>query len=64
MSFQERQNMKRIDELILGATPEELKRFQELDTETQLDGKSFYDTCAESAASQLPRTGKRRSGLS
>jgi len=61
MSFQERQNMKRIDELILGATPEELKMLQDLDTETQLDGKSFYDTCTESAASPLQKTGRGRS---
>lgn len=48
MSYQERQNMKEIDRLILDATPEDLAKFQDLDMSTQLDGKSFYDTCTES----------------
>jgi len=45
--------MKSIDELILNATPEDLKKLQELDMSTQLDGKSFYDACVESGASAL-----------
>jgi len=56
MSFQERQHMKSIDELILNATPQDLKKFQELDMLTQLDGKSFYDACVESKVSALPKT--------
>ncbi len=56
MSFQERQQMRGIDELILNATPEELKKIQELDVSTQLDGRSFYDTCAESRVPPLARS--------
>ena len=37
--------MKTVDEMVLKATPEELRKIQELDLKTQLDGKSFYDTC-------------------
>jgi len=48
--------MKSIDELILNATPQDLKKFQELDMLTQLDGKSFYDACVESKVSALPKT--------
>ena len=59
MSFQERQNMKNIDKLILNATPEELKKFQELDMTTQLEGKSFYDTCVESKVSPIQKTRKK-----
>ena len=48
--------MRSIDELILRATPEELKKIQELDVSTQLDGRSFYDTCVESRESPLARS--------
>ena len=47
--------MKDIDELILNAAPGELKKFQELDMETQLDGRSFYDMWAESKASPVQK---------
>ena len=40
--------MKAVDEMILGASPAELREIQRLDVETQLSGGSFYDACAES----------------
>ncbi len=39
----ERQYMKAIDEKILSASGTELKRLQELDLSSQLDGTSFYE---------------------
>lgn len=35
--------MRRIDEAVLAAGPEELRRIQELDVQTQMDGVWFYD---------------------
>jgi len=39
----ERQYMKAIDEKILSASGKELKRLQDLDVSSQLDGISFYE---------------------
>ena len=39
--------MEEIDSMILDASPDDLAKIQRLDVETQLDGKSFYDTCME-----------------
>jgi len=39
----ERQYMKAIDEKILSASGKELKKLQELDLDSQLDGTSFYE---------------------
>ena len=44
MSGIERQYQKQVDELILNATPEELKKIQEIDMNYQLSGNSFYDS--------------------
>lgn len=43
MSLAERKFMKELDELILNATDSELKKIQELDVKTQMDGSNFYD---------------------
>ena len=45
MSQEERKLMQLIDEHILNATPEELTKLQQVDTNTQLDGVWFYDMC-------------------
>ena len=45
MSQEERKLMQLIDERILNATPEELTKLQQVDTNTQLDGVWFYDIC-------------------
>ena len=46
MSQEERKLMQLIDERILNATPEELTKLQQVDTNTQLDGVWFYDICS------------------
>ena len=43
MSYAERQYNKSVDDLILKASGEDLKRLQELDMKTQLQTNSFYD---------------------
>ena len=44
MSSIERRYQKQVDEMILNATPEELKKIQEIDMISQLSGCSFYDS--------------------
>ncbi len=43
MSLAERKFMKELDEMILNASEPQLKKIQELDIETQMDGSNFYD---------------------
>ena len=43
MSQAERKYTKEVDEKILNATGDELRRLQELDLKTQLSGDSFYE---------------------
>ena len=35
---------ERLDKVILDASPDELKKIQEVDLQTQLNGLPFYDT--------------------
>ena len=44
MSGIERKYQKDVDELILNASPEQLKKIQEIDMDSQLSGNSFYDS--------------------
>jgi hypothetical protein len=46
MSQVEREYIKSVDDTILKASGEDLKKLQELDLETQLNGNSFYDAYA------------------
>ncbi len=48
MSLAERDFIKRVDEAILKASPDELKKMQTLDLESQLKGGTFYDTLIKS----------------
>ena len=43
MTPTERQDLKKLDDLILNASPEELKKIQDIDHQTQMEGVSFYD---------------------
>ena len=43
MSLAERKFMKALDEMILNASESQIKKIQELDIETQMDGSNFYD---------------------
>ena len=58
MSQEKRRRMKRIDEEVLGADPEKLRRIQELDVRTQLDGVWFYDVYGQ----HRPLPGRRKGG--
>jgi len=43
MSQAERDFIRQVDDLVLGASPMVLAKIAELDKKTQLDGKTFYD---------------------
>ena len=43
MTLAERKFMKGLDDLILTASASQLKKLQELDLRTQLEGSNFYD---------------------
>jgi len=43
MNHSERELLDKLDNLVMCAAGDELKKIQELDLETQLTGKSFYD---------------------
>jgi hypothetical protein len=39
----ERKFLDKLDHIVLTATPEELRKIQEVDRQNQLNGMSFYD---------------------
>ena len=41
--------MQKLDDLILNASPDELKKIQAVDYRTQMGGVSFYDVYADSS---------------
>ncbi len=43
MTPDERKLLQKIDQMILNASDEELKKIQETDIQTQMNGLSFYD---------------------
>ncbi len=53
MSLAERKYMKQLDEMILNASDSQLKKFQELDLKTQMEGSSFYDVFSKSDAKSI-----------
>ncbi|EIJ65859.1 hypothetical protein BD31_I0044 [Candidatus Nitrosopumilus salaria BD31] len=50
MTPKEREHLKKLDELVLGASSEELKKIQEIDQQTQMEGLSFYDVYLDSSS--------------
>lgn len=48
MTPDERMLYERLDRLVLEATQDKLKKIQDADLQTQLDGVSFYDSCLNS----------------
>jgi len=50
MTPAERRHLQKLDDLILDASPEELKKIQEIDHQTQMDGLSFYDVYIDSSS--------------
>jgi len=50
MNKAERELLDKLDELVINASGDELKKIQDLDLETQLNGNSFYDAYLDSTA--------------
>jgi len=48
MNPAERELLAKLDQMILDASGEELKKIQEIDLQTQMDGLSFYDAFVNS----------------
>ncbi len=65
MSLAERKFMKALDKMILNASESQLKKIQELDIETQMDGSNFYDVFSKhekksTLTSKTPSIKKKR----
>ena len=50
MSPEERKHLQKLDDLVEHASSEELKKIQEIDHQTQMDGLSFYDVYLDSSS--------------
>ncbi len=50
MSPTERKHLQKLDDLVLDASTEELKKIQEIDHQTQMEGLSFYDVYLDSSS--------------
>jgi len=50
MSPAERRHLQKLDDLVLDASPEDLKKIQEIDFQTQMEGLSFYDVYLDSSS--------------
>ncbi len=50
MTPAERRHLQKLDDLILDASPENLKKIQEIDHQTQMEGLSFYDVYIDSSS--------------
>ena len=50
MTPKEREHLKKLDDLVLNASSEELKKIQEIDHMTQMEGLSFYDIYLDSSS--------------
>ena len=50
MSTAERRHLQKLDDLVLDASPEDLKKIQEIDYQTQMEGLSFYDVYFDSSS--------------
>jgi len=46
----ERKHLQKLDDLVLNASPEELRKIQEADHQTQMEGLSFYDVYLDSSS--------------
>jgi len=50
MTPSERQLLEKLDNLVLTASGDELRKIQELDIQTQMNGMSFYDAFVNSTS--------------
>lgn len=48
MNLAEREILKKIDQIVLNANGDELKKIQQIDLQTQLDGLSFHEAYVNS----------------
>ncbi|HEY5736607.1 MAG TPA: hypothetical protein VIS47_08670 [Nitrosopumilus sp.] len=48
MTPKERKDLQKLDDMVLNATSDELKKIQEIDHQTQLEGVSFFDVYLDS----------------
>ncbi len=58
MSPAERKELQKLDDLVLGASPDVLRKIQEIDYQTQMDGLSFYDVYLDSSSLVNPNIKK------
>jgi hypothetical protein len=50
MTPSERQLLEKLDNLVLAASGDELRKIQEIDIQTQMNGMSFYDAFVNSTS--------------
>ncbi len=50
MTPKEREHLQKLDDLVLNASSEELKKIQEIDNQTQMEGLSLYDVYLDSSS--------------
>ena len=50
MSPKERLDLQKLDDLVEHASPEELKKIQEIDYQTQMECQSFHDVYLDSSS--------------
>jgi hypothetical protein len=48
MNQAERELLEKLDQMVLDASDEDLKKIQEIDLQTQMNGLSFYDAFVNS----------------
>ena len=58
MTPKEREHLKKLDDLVLNASSEELKKIQKIDHQTQMEGLSFYDVYLDSSSLVNPNIKK------
>jgi len=54
MNPSERELLEKLDNMVLTASADELRKIQEIDLQTQLDGESFYDAFVNSTSLANP----------
>ncbi len=58
LSPKEREDLKKLDDLVLYASSEELAKIQAIDNQTQMDGLSLYDVYLDSSSLVNPNIKK------
>ena len=63
MTPAERQLLEKLDNLVLTASGDELRKIKEIDIQTQMNGLSFYDTFVNSTSltNQSPKQESQKS---